>query len=92
MFCGIDIDNGGQRRAELLAPHREYQARRTNLVGGPLLGDPPLGEKATSCGTLIIFHADDLAAAQQMAEADPFVTGGLFATWWVREFDPVVWP
>ena len=43
-------------------------------VAGPLLdqvtGDP--------CGSLIIFEADDLAAAEAFATADPYAAAGLF--------------
>ncbi len=43
-------------------------------VAGPILdqatGDP--------CGSLIIFEADDLAAAEAFVQADPYAAAGLF--------------
>ena len=65
--------------AERLAARPKHLEHLASLgarlkVAGPLLdqvtGDP--------CGSLIIFEADDLAAAAAFAKADPYAAAGLF--------------
>ena len=87
MFHGVDRPNSSELRAATLPAHADYQHHRGNPVGGPLL-DPD----GASCGTLIIFEAPDLASAEAIIAADPFVLAGLFATAAVHEFRAVDWP
>ena len=37
------------------------------------------------CGSVVVFEATDLAAAQALAEADPYAVEGVFASIEVRE-------
>mgnify|MGYP001026027125 FL=1 len=87
VFHGLDRPDSTALRAATLPAHADYQHRRGNPVGGPLLD-----ANATSRGTLIIFEAPDLITAQAIIADDPFVIAGLFATTSVYEFRAVDWP
>ena len=87
MFHGLDRPDCADLRADTLTAHADYQHHRGNPVGGPLLD-----EDGASCGTLIVFEAPDLASAQAIMAADPFVVAGLFASTHVHEFRAVDWP
>ena len=39
-------------------------------------------------GGMITFEADDLAAAQQLVDGDPFVQGDLLAAHWLKRWVP----
>ena len=87
MFHGVDRPDGADLRAATLPAHAEYQHHRGNPVGGPLLD-----ADGSACGTLIIVEAPDLATAEAIIAADPFVVAGLFASAIVHEFRAVDWP
>jgi uncharacterized protein YciI len=87
VFHGVDRPDSINLRTATLPAHAHYQHHRGNPVGGPLLD-----AAGASCGTLIIFEAPDLAAAQAIIADDPFVTAGLFASTSVYEFRAVDWP
>ena len=79
LFAMLGTD--GPRGAELRPLHRaahlanlEPLARRGRVAwAGPLL-DP--GGKP--CGSLVVFEAENLAAARAFAETDPYVSEGVF--------------
>jgi hypothetical protein len=82
------IGNDGHRGAELRKLHRtahlagidELVAEDRVVHAGPLLdeaGDP--------IGSVVLFDAEDLAAAQRIAAGDPYVTEGIFESWRVHE-------
>jgi uncharacterized protein YciI len=49
------------------------------LTAGPLPAlDSPDPGAAGFCGSLLVLELDSLAAAQAWAEADPYVSGGVF--------------
>lgn len=86
-FHGVDRPDAADVRTAAHPEHAAYHEGRGNLVGGPLLdadGDP--------CGTLIIFEAADLAAAEAMIADDPYVRTALFESTSVRRFTAVDWP
>lgn len=87
VFHGVDRADGADLRAATRSAHIDYQAGRSNPVGGPLLD-----ADGASCGTLIIFDAPDLATAEAFVGGDPYVVAGLFATATVHEFHVVDWP
>ena len=82
------IGRDGPQGVELRKLHREAHLRNIEPLdhagrvrfGGPLVdadGDP--------CGSIVVFEADDLAAAQAFAAGDPYVTEGIFASYEVLE-------
>jgi uncharacterized protein YciI len=68
-------------RLSLRPEHLAYMAAQGERVK---LGGPFLGPDGGMVGSLVIVEAPDLAAAQAFAAADPFTTGGLFASCDVR--------
>lgn len=86
-FHGLDRPDAAALRVELRPAHAEYQSAFGNPLGGPLLD-----EEGRPCGTLIVLDADDLTEAEERILADPYVSGGLFATWSLRAFHGVDWP
>lgn len=86
-FHGLDRPDAGDLRDTLRSAHADYQHHRGNPVGGPLLDDA-----GNACGTLIIFEADSVDAAERLMADDPFVAGGLFAQTSIREFVAIDWP
>jgi hypothetical protein len=84
----VVIGRDGPRGGELRKLHRD--AHLANLkpladAGRVRFGGPLRDESGNPIGSVIIFEADDLAAARSFAESDPYVTEGIFATWEVRE-------
>ena len=82
------IGHDGPRGAELRKLHRE--AHLANLAALEAAGrivhaGPLLGEEGTPVGSLIVFEAPDLAFAQALAARDPYVVGGVFERYEVRE-------
>lgn len=67
-------DSGGLRAA-----HREaHIAYRKSLGPKLLLAGPLLSEQSVPVGSLVMFEAESLAAARQMARADPYAAAGVF--------------
>ncbi len=87
VFHGVDRPGSAELRSNTRQAHADYQSGRGNPVGGPLLG-----AGGAPCGTLIVFEAADLAAAEAIIGADPYVLAGLFASTAVHEFHAVDWP
>ena len=81
LFCLIGRD--GPRGLELRKLHRE--AHLANVAplkdaGHMAYAGPLIDEEGQPCGSILIFHADDLAAARRFASADPYVVQGVFAS------------
>ena len=70
---------GLHRDAHLLHAGALSEAGRIRF-GGPLRD-----ESGSPVGSVMVFEAPDLPAARAVAEADPYVTKGIFATWEVLE-------
>ena len=87
VFHGVDRVGGAGLRTATRQAHAAYQHTRGNPVGGPLLN-----ADGAPCGTMIVFEATDLAAAEVIIAADPYVLSGLFASATVHEFHAVDWP
>ncbi len=91
LFVMIGWD--GPQGAELRAKHRDsHVAYVTGLhergsvqFAGPIKSDS--GEK--SIGAVIVYKADDVAAARKLVDADPYVSGGVFETLTVNSFKQV---
>lgn len=81
VFHAIDRPNSGDLRAATRAAHLEFQAKRNNLFGGPLLD-----RDGEACGTLIVFEAPDIETATAELAEDPYLVAGLFAHVSITEF------
>lgn len=84
VLIGTDGPSARERRPavrpEHLAHWQPLDARGHVRFGGPLLG-----ADGAPRGSVLVFEADDLAAARAHAERDPYVTGGVFARFDVHE-------
>lgn len=90
----VMIGRDGPRGAELRKLHRP--AHLEGLEGLEQAGKirhagPLLDEAGAPVGSLIVFEADDLAAAQAQAARDPYVVEGIFGSHEVLE-TKVVFP
>lgn len=54
-------------------------------LAGPLLE----ADGATPCGSLVVFEAETFEAARDLAERDPYVVDGVFASYDLRAFTRV---
>lgn len=82
------VGRDGPRGAELRRLHRGgHLARLRELAdaGRLLFAGPLCTPDGSPCGSLVIFEADDLAAARAVAEGDPYVTEGVFTSFEVLE-------
>ncbi|MBV9420157.1 MAG: YciI family protein [Alphaproteobacteria bacterium] len=75
VVTAIDKPDSLALRMATREAHFAY-ARETNVIK---LGGPFLNDKQEMAGSLIIFEADDLAAAKAWHAGDPYVKAGLFA-------------
>jgi len=87
VFHGVDRVGGAGLRTATRQAHADHQHTRGNPVGGPLLD-----ADGAPCGTMIVFEAANLAAAEAIIAADPYILAGLFASATVHEFHAVDWP
>ncbi|MAG51228.1 MAG: hypothetical protein CL405_01375 [Acidimicrobiaceae bacterium] len=83
----LDRPDAGDLRAETRPAHREYVAGFDVALGGPLLD----GE-GDMCGSLVVLEAEDLAAAEAYAAADPYAVAGLFERVEIRGLRPLIGP
>ena len=77
------IGRDGPRGAELRKLHREaHLAGLAPLdAAGRIRHAGPLRDASGApCGSLVVFDAESLAAAQALAAADPYVVEGVFAS------------
>lgn len=64
----------------------EHVAYRKGLGSGMALAGPLLDEDDRPAGSVVIIEAADLAAAQGLAQADPYVAGGVLECLTVRRY------
>jgi uncharacterized protein YciI len=82
------IGRDGPQGVELRKTHREAHLRNLeplDRAGSVRFGGPLVDADGAPCGSVVIFEADDLAAAQAFAAGDPYVTEGIFASYEVLE-------
>ena len=60
-------------------------ARRTHTTEIVWIAGPIRAADGNPCGSVVVFEAADLAAAQAFAETDPYVVEGIFASFEVHE-------
>ena len=82
LLIATDKPNALELRMATRQAHLDY-VRGSSLVkiGGPMLNDA--GEMA---GSMLVLEAEDLAAAQAFAAADPYAVAGLFEKVELRPF------
>ena len=84
----VMIGRDGPEGPALRKRHRDaHLANLQPLVdaGRVRFAGPMRSPDGTPCGSVVVFEASDLAAAQAFAEADPYVVEGIFASFEVRE-------
>jgi uncharacterized protein len=75
-----------KRRPQFRAEHLKHAwaaAERGEIVVAGALADPV-------DGAVLMFQGEDKSAAEDFANADPYVLNGLVARWHVREWTTVV--
>lgn len=85
LFYEAGPDYVGRRpqfRAEHLGLAWAAQERGELVVAGPL-ADPV-------DGAVLMFAGEDKTVAEDFARADPYVTSGMVARWYVREWTTVI--
>jgi uncharacterized protein YciI len=93
-IVGTDVDNSLPRRQtarpEHLARLEDLQAQGRLLLAGPnpAIDSSEPGEAGFS-GSVVIGEFDSLEAAQAWADADPYVTAGVYAAVSVKPFKQV---
>ena len=77
LFVLIAIDKPNSLALRMATREAHFVYARENAV--VRLGGPFLDEKGDMAGSLIIFEANDLAAARNWAANDPYAKAGLFS-------------
>ncbi len=78
IYRGRDSDRG----LELRKDHRDkHLAHLSGLsdAGRIKFAGPLIDTEGNPCGSVIVLEAQDLAAAREIAEGDPYLTHGIFA-------------
>ncbi len=90
-----DVDNSLEKRLAVRPAHVERlktlaaEGRMTLAGPFPAIDNIDPGEAGFS-GSLIVADFDSLEAAQEWANADPFVSGGVYASVTVKPFKQVL--
>ena len=84
VVSGRDHANGLEHR---LAVRPRHRAHYESLGGDLILSGPYLDADGNPIGSMIVMRASDQAAAEAFANADPFVTEGVFETLTVWRWD-----
>lgn len=86
VVIGLDGPDGAARRNAHRAAHRAHLdgLRRDGRL--KFAGTPRTDADDASIGAVLVLEARDLAEARELAERDPFVRGGVFATLLVAPF------
>jgi uncharacterized protein YciI len=82
-LMGRDGPNAAALRATHRPAHLEH-LRPVAAAGRVRFAGPLLDDAGAPCGSLVVFEADDLAAARALAARDPYVVNGVFASHEVR--------
>jgi uncharacterized protein YciI len=97
IILGEDAPNSIEKRLATRPAHQErlklLEAAGRIVLGGPLPAiDSVEPGQAGYTGTLIVAEFPSLAQAQAWAQADPYVTAGVFSSVLVRPFRKVYPP
>lgn len=91
---GIDIPNSLEKRLSVREKHlqrlRELQDQGRLVLAGPnpAIDSEDPGDAGFS-GSLIVAEFDSLSAAEQWAQADPYIEAGVYETVAVKPFKKV---
>jgi uncharacterized protein YciI len=88
-FVLICIDKLGALEKRL-ASREAHLAYLENHDGAVRLAGPFLDSEGKPAGSMLIVEAEDLAAAQAFADADPYAAAGLFEQVEVRAWRPTI--
>jgi len=89
VLIGTDGERGTERRPEARPAHLAHWAP-LDAAGRVRFGGPLLDAEGRPRGSVIVFEAEDLAAARAQVERDPYLTGGVFARSELHETRPVL--
>ena len=84
VWIGRDCAAGVEGRTRLRPAHLE-RLRPLAEAGRIRFAGPLRDESGTPRGSLIVLEATHLSEARAIAAADPYATGGVFASWEVFE-------
>lgn len=84
ILIGTDGPAARERRPAVRPAHLAHW-QPLDQRGRVRFGGPLLDTGGSPCGSVLVFEADDLAAATAHAERDPYVTDGVFATFDLHE-------
>lgn len=89
IIIGRDKPGSGELRAATRPAHLDH-ARKIGAglkLAGPMLGGGP---EPQPCGSVLVIEAENLAAAQAFADADPYALAGLFESVTVAPWNAVL--
>ncbi len=81
----IEYAQDRARIAEVRPVHRQYLTSLRDR--GQLVASGPFTDDS---GALIIYEADSKEAAEGLLKGDPFHQNGIFVTWQLRPWNPVM--
>lgn len=87
-FIGHDGPRGPELRKQHRPAHLEGLQKLAD-AGRIVHAGPLLSPAGAPVGSLVLFEAEDLAAARAIAARDPYVVEGVFARHTVHETKPV---
>lgn len=89
LYAIICIDNPGAL-ATRLANREAHLAHIKGSDEAIVQAGPFLDTEGQMCGSLLIYEADDISAAEAWAAADPYAKAGLFQSVEIRAWNRVV--
>lgn len=81
----IEYSQDKAKIAELRPSHRQYLA--SLRANGQLAASGPFTDDS---GALIVYEAPSLEEAEKLLQADPFHHNGIFLSWRLRPWNPVI--
>ncbi|MGH0037409.1 MAG: YciI family protein [Myxococcota bacterium] len=89
VYTGTDGPRGLELRPSVRPRHLAH-LEALAAAGRIRFAGPLIGEDEEPCGSVIVFEADDWAAARALAEGDPYLLEGVFERVEVRETKQVL--
>lgn len=77
VYIGRDSDKAAELRPSVRPRHLEH-LEPLDRAGRIRFAGPLLDASDRPCGSLIVFEANDLPAAQEVANSDPYALEGVF--------------
>ena len=81
----IEYVQDKEKIAGMRPTHRQYLA--SLLANGQLVASGPFTDDS---GALIVYEAPSVEAAEQILKGDPFHAAGVFVSWKLRPWKPVM--